>query len=121
MKFTEDTPLLVTANFSTFSLIRDSFCLTGMIPQKDLRIHFYIRSELAAENGDGRDALIYYIDTLLRLIKTADRQKAYDFADTVHNLPEICTGSRIITSFTYEVDNFRTLYGNEYFPEKLFF
>ena len=59
--------------------------------------------------------LLYCIDTLLSLVAEGDRQKIHDFADTVHNMPEIFMGKRNYHSFRNEIKHFRSKYGEEYF------
>ena len=59
--------------------------------------------------------LLYCIDTLFSLVAEGDRQKIHDFADTVHNMPEIFMGKRNYHSFRNEIKTFRSKYGEEYF------
>lgn len=61
--------------------------------------------------------LLYCIDTLFALIDQGDRQKIYDFADTVHNVPEIFIGTRKFSSFSREFNAFCEKYGYEYFSD----
>ncbi len=60
--------------------------------------------------------LLYCINTLLEIIKEENSQKIFDFADTVHNIPEIFIGKRNYFSFYYEIKSFRNKYGKNYFP-----
>ena len=60
--------------------------------------------------------LLYCINTLLEIIKEGNSQKIYDFADTVHNIPEIFIGKRNYYSFHDEIKSFRHIYGKSYFP-----
>ena len=55
-----------------------------------------------------RQILLYCIDTLLCIVDEGNRQKLYDFADTVHNIPEIFMGKRNFYSFRKEFSAFRT-------------
>lgn len=62
-----------------------------------------------------RQILLYCIDTLLCIVDEGNRQKLYDFADTVHNIPEIFMGKRNFYSFRKEISVFREKYGKDYF------
>ncbi len=63
-----------------------------------------------------RKILLYCIDTLHEIIGEGDPKKIYDFADTIHNIPEIYTQERDLYSFRKELDSFRNKYGKQYFP-----
>lgn len=64
-----------------------------------------------------KQLLLYCIDTLYEFIEEGDRQKIYDFADTVHNVPEIFIGTRKFSSFSSEFNAFCEKYGYEYFSD----
>ena len=64
-----------------------------------------------------RQILLYCIDTLLCIVDEGNRQKLYDFADTVHNIPEIFMGKRNFYSFRKEISAFRGKYGKDYFSK----
>ena len=62
------------------------------------------------------------IDVLRRLFKENERQKIFDFADLIHNMPEIYLGKRNVKSFKREIQIFNKKYKTKYFKEyiKLF-
>lgn len=60
--------------------------------------------------------LIYCIDTLFEIINEGNCKKIKWFADTIHNMPEICMRDRPLHTFYSEISGFRSVYGNEYFP-----
>lgn len=68
----------------------------------------------AKENNN--EILIYCIDTLFEIISEGDREKIFDFANAIHNMPEICMGSRPLKTFKGEIREFRDMYGERYFP-----
>ena len=59
--------------------------------------------------------LIYCIDTLFEILEENNREKLYDFADTVHNIPEIAITKRTLKSFRREIKFFRKKYFRKYF------
>lgn len=61
--------------------------------------------------------LFYCINTLLEIIDENDKKKIFDFADTIHNIPEIYLGKRNFESFSFEINEFCEKYGKEYFGE----
>ncbi len=65
--------------------------------------------------GEEMQLLIYCIDTLIEILDEKNKQKTFDFADTIHNMPEICMGKRNFKSFQYEINTFRKKYGDSYF------
>ena len=67
-------------------------------------------------NVEEKRLILYCIDTLLEIVGENNEKKIFDFADTIHNMPEICLGKRNIYSFTQEILAFQKLYGKEYFP-----
>ena len=64
-----------------------------------------------------RELLLYCIDTMIEIIGEQNGEKIFDFADTVHNIPEIFLGTRNFYSFKDEIDTFRKKYGDKYFKE----
>lgn len=61
--------------------------------------------------------LIYCIDTMFEILEENNREKLYDFADTVHNIPEIAITKRTLKSFRREIKFFRKKYGKAYFAD----
>ena len=59
--------------------------------------------------------LVYCIKTLFEISDENNRMKMYDFADTIHNMPEIYLGKRTYDSFLYEITSFCDAYGDSYF------
>jgi len=62
-----------------------------------------------------RELLLYCIDTMLEIIGEQNDEKIFDFADTVHNIPEIFLGTRNFYSFRGEIEAFTKKYGGRYF------
>lgn len=60
--------------------------------------------------------LLYCIDTLFEILKEGDKQKIFDFADAIHNIPEIYMQKRNLYSFRRELKAFQNKYGKHYFP-----
>ena len=60
--------------------------------------------------------LLYCIDTLLAILNEGDTQKIFDFADAIHNIPEIYMQKRNLYSFRRELKAFQKKYGKKYFP-----
>lgn len=67
-----------------------------------------------AETEDNK-LLIYCIDTMFDILNERNEEKIYDFADMVHNIPEIMMGKRNFYSFAEEIEAFRSKYGEKYF------
>ncbi len=61
--------------------------------------------------------LLYCINTLFEIIDENDIKKIFDFADAIHNIPEIYIGKRDFDSFSFEIKEFCDKYGKEYFAE----
>ncbi len=59
--------------------------------------------------------LLYCIDNLFEIISENNQEKLYDFADTIHNMPEIAFTNRQFKSFRREIKAFRKKYGKAYF------
>ena len=75
-----------------------------------------IRAKIAKKTKvEDKYLILYCIDTLLEIINENNEKKIFDFADTVHNMPEICLGKRNIYSFNQEIQSFQKRYGKEYF------
>ncbi len=68
---------------------------------------------------DEREMLLYCIDTLMQIINENDPVKIYDFADTIHNVPEIYMDLRNQYSLYGEINSFRKKYGKAYFLDYL--
>ncbi|MBR3837744.1 MAG: hypothetical protein IKJ74_06310 [Clostridia bacterium] len=65
---------------------------------------------------NNNDILVYCIEMLLRVISEGDSVKVNAFADTIHNMPEICMNLRPLHTFYGEISGFRAKYGSQYFP-----
>ena len=59
--------------------------------------------------------LLYCIDTLFKIINEGNTQKIFDFADAIHNIPEIYIQKRNLYSFRKELTSFQKKYGKHYF------
>jgi len=76
-----------------------------------------IRAKIIKKNNiEEKYLILYCIDTLLEIINENNEKKIFAFADTIHNMPEICLGKRNIYSFTQEILAFQKIYGKDYFP-----
>ena len=75
------------------------------------------REKLAEADDADAQFLLYCTDTLLEIIDERNQEKIYDFADAVHNAPEVCMNRRNIYSFGWEMENFRKKYGKKYFRD----
>lgn len=73
-----------------------------------------LKSEKATEDSK---LLIYCIDTMFDILNERNKEKIYDFADLVHNIPEIPLGLRDFYSFTTDINSFREKYGTRYFED----
>ena len=63
-----------------------------------------------------KEVLLYCIDTLLAIMKEGDEQKIHDFANAIHNIPEIYMQKRNLYSLRSELKGFQKKYGKHYFP-----
>ena len=63
-----------------------------------------------------KSVLLYCIDTLFEILDEGDPEKIYDFADAIHNIPDIYMQKRNLYSFRAEVKAFQKKYGKHYFP-----
>lgn len=61
--------------------------------------------------------LLYAIDTFFEMIEEGNREKIYDFADLVHNMPEIALKKRTFRSFAREISAFNIKYEEFCFSE----
>ncbi len=66
--------------------------------------------------ADEKRILLYCIDMLFEVLNEGDRQKVFDFADAIHNIPEIYMQKRNLYSLRMEFKSFQRKYGKEYFP-----
>ena len=62
-----------------------------------------------------KSILLYCVDTLFEIINEDDKQKVFDFADAIHNIPEIYMQKRNLYSFRKEFKAFQKKYGKHYF------
>ena len=62
-----------------------------------------------------KNILLYCIDTLFEILNEGDKQKIFDFADAIHNIPEIYMQKRNLYSFRKELKAFQKKYGKHYF------
>lgn len=62
-----------------------------------------------------KSILLYCIDTLFEIINECNTQKIFDFADAIHNIPEIYMQKRNLYSFRKELKSFQRKYGKRYF------
>lgn len=63
-----------------------------------------------------KKVLLYCIDTLFEILNEGNREKIFDFADAIHNIPEIYMQKRNLYSFRTELKSFQKKYGKGYFP-----
>lgn len=70
-----------------------------------------------ASHFEEKNLFLYCIDTLFEIINENNESKTFDFADTIHNIPEICLGKRDIYSFYKEITTFQRKYGKNYFHD----
>ncbi|MBQ5320845.1 MAG: hypothetical protein J6K88_02105 [Oscillospiraceae bacterium] len=74
-----------------------------------------IREVLENESNKNNYILIYCIDNLFKIINENNIQKTFDFADMIHNMPEICMGKRNLKSFQAEIKTFNKKHNSKYF------
>ena len=74
-----------------------------------------LRKNLSAEHM----ILIYCINMLLLILDEGNPEKIFDFADLIHNMPEIGMGKRDLTSFKDEIESFNEKYNSRYFVDCL--
>ena len=70
---------------------------------------------LKDKKSEDNRLIVYCIDTMFDILNEGNREKIYDFADTVYNIPEICMGKRNFYSFNEEIKAFQSKYGDKYF------
>lgn len=63
-----------------------------------------------------KKVLLYCIDTLFAVLNEGDKQKAFDFADAMHNIPEVYMQKRNLYSLRQQLKSFQRKYGKTYFP-----
>lgn len=82
---------------------------------QEIKIHekYIIENQLQNQHR----ILLYCIKTLFQIINEKNKKKIFDFADTIHNIPEIYLGKRNFESFYFEINEFCKKYGKEYFQE----
>lgn len=73
-----------------------------------------LKSERVTEDSK---LLIYCIDTMFDILNERNKEKIYDFADLVHNIPEIPLGLRDFYSFVVDINSFREKYDARYFED----
>ena len=64
-----------------------------------------------------RKLLLYCIDTLFKVIEEGDQDKIYNFADLIHNMPDIFLGKRNFYSFRKEIKYFNEKYHEDCFDD----
>jgi hypothetical protein len=64
-----------------------------------------------------RTLLLYCIDTLFKVIEEGDQDKIYNFADLIHNMPDIFLGKRNFYSFRKEIKYFNEKYHEDCFDD----
>ena len=79
------------------------------------RIRDYEKYIMDNRLGSECPILLYCIKTLFEIGAENNKKKMYDFADTIHNMPEIYLGERTYDSFLLEIKSFRDIYGDSYF------
>lgn len=72
---------------------------------------------LKEKKTEDNKLLLYCIDTMFDILNERNKDKIRDFADTVHNIPEISMGFRDFYSFKAEIEDFRSKYGTKYFSD----
>lgn len=65
--------------------------------------------------SEDNSLIIYCIDTMFDILNEKMPEKIYDFADLVHNIPEIPMGKRNFYSLNSDIEAFRSKYGERYF------
>lgn len=75
-----------------------------------------IRSAIEKEKSSN-NLLLYCIDRLFEIAQENNKEKTFDFADLIHNMPEIYLGKRNIKSFKRQIQIFNKKYKSKYFIE----
>ena len=97
--------------------VRADACLSGEYDNNNIRKLTELRAVLESHPDAKHEILIYCIDILFEIINEGDNTKIFEFADTVHNMPEICIeNGRSFKTFCREIKAFRKKYGKHYFP-----
>ena len=76
-----------------------------------------LRSILEEQSPNAHPLLLYCIEVLFEIIDENNRVKVFDFADLIHNMPEIYFGERTIRTFKREIRIFNKKYKTKYFTE----
>lgn len=71
------------------------------------------------ESTRNKHFLLCCIDTLFEIIAEGNREKIFDFADTIHNVPEVYLNLRNEISFQREIEFFCRKYDESYFKDVL--
>ena len=79
------------------------------------RIRDYEKYIIDKQIGSECPILVYCIKTLFEIAAENNKKKMYDFADAIHNMPEIYLGKRTYDSFLLEITSFCDIYGDSYF------
>ena len=82
-------------------------CVCNVLMNEDLKEGIYIEKE---QDKNNHNLLLYCIDTLFEIIQENNREKTFDFADLIHNMPEIYLSKRNIKSFKREIRIFNKKY-----------
>ena len=105
----------------SFIKIRALFSTPSVSPSKldaalgDLR---FARKRLEKKaKRRARKILIYCIDTLFEIVEEGEREKIHDFADLIHNMPEIALKKRTFRSFAKEINAFSYKYEESRFSD----
>ena len=79
------------------------------------RIRDYEKYIIDNQLGSECPILVYCIRALFEIYAENNKKKMYDFADAIHNMPEIYLGKRTYDSFLLEITSFCDIYGDSYF------
>ncbi len=82
---------------------------------KEIKSLKQIKEQFSSNND--YSILIYCIDTLFNCLNEGNNEKIFDFADAIHNIPEIFIDKRSSKSFRLDINIFRNKYGKEYFSD----
>ncbi len=91
----------------------DGMLLVKTTEQIKIHERYITENQLQSEHR----ILLYCIKTLFEIINENNKNKIFDFADAIHNIPEIYLGKRNFDSFSFEIEEFRKKYGKAYFAE----
>ena len=79
------------------------------------RIRNYEKYIMGDRLGSKCLILVYCINTLFEISAENNKKKMHDFADAIHNMPEIYLGKRTYDSFLLEITSLCDIYGDSYF------